>query len=672
MKIRRIFLLLTISIFCFPINVFGTSGLNYSEGDFFTLTIKTELKGKSGAYSGYTETERDTRTYTVVSVSDNQVDMKMTRDWTFSSSDGLEYSEEAGTYFFVFDPNDGAYLYGSYDAPSYYVTRGYYTFDYIWFRIDTEKIIGSTVRILGHEYVIKEQTTTELDLFTDIDVRKVELVGGYAHTTIQDIDYDPDGSFEVTFEDCYYFDINSGYLIKELWHAQCETSVGSFSWNEEVSLTDSSFPLSKNTQATIGRYIPVFVGVTLLVALVIVLYWYRKKRWRNQVEHTLNILSGEYLPPSKPSTYEDGAIIWNPLSLDYQLLLEGSDSPNQKVTFSPGIYVITDTDNRIAVVDIHTDRHLPSHVFQFRDENLRFLYRLALGVIDTDSFVKGVSNIFTSKADTLKQSVHESTGVGEPDSYTRDYFLQTSDPSFPEYSEIAELLARRKVMDYSYGQAPLSPFSHIRKMHKILEFQPQDVFLVGDDDLLCISLARRGINVTLVEIDPYTLALISTISKREKLPITLYQVDLRDPLPSTIQTFDLFAADPDFTIEAFGLFLSRGLSRLNVGGVGLINFENKKGSLFKARYLLELLDVEVVEETRDTWTYVILQNEKVPIRRYYTGKYVHVDYATDIVLKEAPYSSIMFSIRRTETTRIPLPESMGFSGIPTSIYDYDD
>ena len=185
------------------------------------------------------------------------------------------------------------------------------------------------------------------------------------------------------------------------------------------------------------------------------------------------------------------------------------------------------------------------------------------------------------------------------------------------------------------------------------------------------GLARKGINVTLAEIDPYTCALIAGISQAEKLPVTIHQIDLRNPLPPKIVgKFDLFVADPDFTIYAFGLFLLRGLSALKPNGIGLINFENSKAQSTKARLLLQALNIDIVNEFTEPWTYVILRNIDVAVGSSGYGKYSYVDYETEIELGEASYTSVMFVVKKTDQTKQILQANQTFDDPTQSIYDY--
>ncbi|MDF1540747.1 MAG: bis-aminopropyl spermidine synthase family protein, partial [Candidatus Thorarchaeota archaeon] len=175
-------------------------------------------------------------------------------------------------------------------------------------------------------------------------------------------------------------------------------------------------------------------------------------------------------------------------------------------------------------------------------------------------------------------------------------------------------------------------------------------------------------DVTVLEIDPYTCALISKVAEEDGLSIKIHQVDLRAALPLLQEQYDLFVADPDFSIESFALFLSRGLSLLRVGGIGLINFEDAVNKRYQAKYLLNKLDVEILEEAKEKWHYTIVVNETS--HTYYTGKYARVTYSKEVKLTTAPYSSVMYTIQRNEETKLVLEAHENLKGAEQVIYDF--
>ncbi len=656
---HRLPLLLVAVFLIAPVFVQNSNALTVTESDSFTMQIDTSLTGSDGDYDEYTEHEWETRTYHVTSASDARVDWEMSRIYSFTSNEGGDFSEET-QHTFAVDPRDGSYLDNTRDAPASYVE--YYTYDNIWFQIDPNATEDSTIHILGYDYTVVGPTTVFLDLLNAVDVIEVSIDDAYKF--VSDNEYDPDGFFHMWFDESYYFDPVSGYIVMYEWWAICQTSVGYFNWHEVGYVTSTSFELQQNQSATTSRIVSIFFYLFAFIAIIVGLSHLVKRSWKRQVDHALDIISGDVHPP-KAAPGDVAPTLWNPLTLDYRRLLENTPESDM-VSLASGVYIIIEPDNRIAVVDTKGKQHLNNLVFTSKEESIWLLYRLALGAIARDS---AEYELCVGTFPDLQGYIEPVSELVAPDPHAEEVFHGLTSDKEGEYAEVSRLMARRKVLDYSLGQAPLSPESHLKKLRQVQKYGPSSVLLVGDDDLLSISLARGGVEVTLVEIDPYTCALIQRLAQQESLPITIYQTDLRAPLPMNLPGgFDLFVADPDFTIEAFGLFLSRGLSQIQQGGIGLINFQNSRSQRFKADYMLEKLNVDVRERVKETWTYTIVRNRVAYTT--YSGKYSHTNYREEVALATAPYSSVMFAIRRTPDTWIVLPAEAGLHGPEYAIYDF--
>ncbi len=635
-----------------------TAALTNDESDTFSVTFDTYLNGQTRLYDEYTESEHDVRDYSIISIDDSRVEWTCDRTYNYNDNEG-GWGDESGTIDFLVNASDGRYLENTYDGPASFLE--YYTYDNIWFQIDPTLEVGSTVHILGYDYTVWGLTTVFTDLFTAVDVIEVRIRNAYKE--IFDPEYDPgDSIIELTFDESYYYDPTSGYFVYNTWRAQCSTSIGNFEWTETGVVTASSYQLSINVEATMLRVILILVGIVAFVGLIFGARYGMQSKWRNHANQAIGIISGT-VPAPKSKKRNEAPTLWNPLSLRYQELIE--NIPASTVSLAPGVFVITDPFNKMAVVDT-TDRKSTNLVFPFKESNLALLYKLALGVIGTDSQdhhlclnkLTGVQEHIETVAKPMSSDPHSISVFGSLDKVLDD-----------RYEYIVELMAKRRVLDYSLGQAPLSPASHLLKLNHIIQFSPEKVLLVGDDDLLSISLAKYGIKVTVLEVDPYTCALISSISKEEDMGIVVHQVDLRAPLPMNMdETFDLFVADPDFTIEAFTLFLSRGLSLLREGGIGLINFENKSGQKFKAHHVIKQLNLDLVDQVQESWNYTIVTNQVA--HRTGSGKYTSVTYTDVVQLGTAPYKSTMFKIRRTPDARIILPKNQGLRGPDYIIYDF--
>ncbi len=644
-----------------------TSALTYSVGDHFTVSIFTSLTGKTGNYDGYWEKEDETRRYEVIDVTNNRVTFRYERKWEYSDSDGGR-DERQETNNFVIDANTRQYLDNTRDGdPAYYI------FDYTWIRIDPNTPKGTKLTILGHEFVVNGKKILYPDLFTAIEVIEVILSKPYTHS-VQNNDYDPDGQLLISVtEETYYYDPSSGYLIGSTWKANGQTSVGNFEWSETIKTTESSFPLPYRPDLIYQRYLAI-LGFILLVIIGIISFIYLQNKRR--ISSTIAMLEGKR---SFPTEMTDTKLTsWKPMHMSYQLVLDSSmdRTTRRMLGFNDGIYLVISTDGQLGIVDTKLERKLESLVIPSNENNLRVLYQLALGIAPNDS---NELLPLLNAIPELNQRLKFTNRVAEPDAEIKNALLsetttlEATKTDQQELNAVMLLLSRRKVLDYSYGQAPLTVQSHLRKINMVLQYHPKKVLLVGDDDLLSISLARKGIQVFTLEIDPYTCALIHGIAQEENLPVQLHQVDLRDPLPPDLPSdFDVFVADPDFTIESFALFLARGLNTLKPDGIGLINFENKWGQRYKAKKILEYLKVNIIDIIKEPWNYMVVRNEQIPIRAYYYGKTVMVNYKQDFMISIAQFSSIMFVIKRTTETRMLLEADQPLVAPDTVIYDHGD
>ena len=652
----------------YPLSITNAQGLTYEIGDYFIVDISTSLDGSTGDYAGYTEQEHEVRRYEVVDVTGNRVTFKYDRTWEYSDSDGgSQVVKETRT--FVIDANTRQYLDNTRDGDPQY-----YKFDYTWIRMDPSATVGSGLTILGHQFIVKGKTILYPDLFTAIEVIEVNLRSPYQQTVNND-DYDPDGELSVVVsEEKYYFDPKTGYLVWSTWKAQGITSVGNFQWSETIRITEASFPIPYRQDLIFQRYLFIAILIALILMGTMGFIHFRRRR---HVSTTIAMLESRKSFPVETS--DDKVTSWSAVPISYQLLLniDSASADRRTLGLTDGIFIVISTDGKLGVVDTKKERKLESILITRNRSSLIALYKLALGNAPNDSNeLLPLLNSIPELNDRLKFTVI----FAEPDNeimlaLSRERVnLRDTTLNQKDFDEVARLLSRRKVLDYSYGQAPLTVQSHLRKTEMVFKYKPERVLLVGDDDLLSITLARHGIKVTTIEIDAYTCALIHGIAQEENLPIHLYQVDLRDPLPPDIPNdFDVFVADPEFTIESFALFLARGLSKIKEGGIGLINYENKRGQRYKATKILEYVGVEVIEILKEPWNYVVVRNEKIPIRSYYGyGKSAIVDYKQDFIVAVARFSSIMFVIKRTPNTKILLDSDSPLAAPSSVIYDYDD
>lgn len=107
------------------------------------------------------------------------------RNHSYHDSEGSHTYEETTHHFFV-STTTGQYLNNTMDRPVSY--SNYYTYDNIWFQIDPDMPVGSTVHILGFDYTVQGPTTMFLDLTTAVDVIAVSITNAYHR--VYDVEYD--------------------------------------------------------------------------------------------------------------------------------------------------------------------------------------------------------------------------------------------------------------------------------------------------------------------------------------------------------------------------------------------------------------------------------------------------------------------------------------------------
>ncbi len=759
------------------------SKYSFQIGDFVDYKIKTHLNGNGGWYEDYSETERESRHYEISNIVGTEITWAFTDDYYWNSNEDPAERIRLDQIFKT-DAETNEYLENTYEGPS--ENLDYYTFDYFWIRIDPNVLLNEHLTILGYDYQVTDLHANIMHQGKIVECIQVDT-RNIQEMEVSNFEYDFDGLLEVTFTETYWYDVNTGYLIKSIWNADAfanhPNSYGSFHWKETVTLTDSSFTIP---MSNFGIRLYSIIGAVLLIGIIIFVIWYRI-RYINEANRVLRYLRNEisesdfitdkswlkrtvnsFIPPfySFEKSIQNVDILWDPLELPYQSLLVDKKEEN-KLGLKNGLFIVIDPHNRFGIIDLLNQRMVSPHIFSVKAQNVYLLLKIALsaqGTSDSDtidvlmkeayqadlqeinvenrtaneilllcsssrelkryskafgwgrayrefySHLKSLNrwNIVKPKFSMHKKSIEtiplKLKDIAEYKSYfaSPDELLQSEISEFSldfkhlsrmklkynlwidkslkdEFRQVSHLLARRKVFDYTLGQAPLTPASYLKKLYHVMKFHPNRVLLIGDDDLLSVSLARNGIHVCVLEVDPYTCALIQGITDNERLSIEIHQVDLKKPLPTNIsRDFDLFVADPDFTPLSFTLFLSRGLSMINEGGRGIINFEGKMYQRKIVNYLLNKLSLEIEEFHKSKWTYSSIHHKSRKVldsmSHYHSGKYSHVDYSYhyvhEIVYGEAPYHSQLYVIRKTHRSILPIAAETELKVAKQNFYDY--
>jgi L-amino acid N-acyltransferase YncA len=240
------------------------------EGDYFEYDYDTRVDNGKDYYEGYSDTMRSSSRYVVESVANDTALLHATGSWTFEGSDG---AFENG----ILDLHFGFFI----------STRHYqnlsdvegYTDPSVWFWIPQNLDDGQTVRILEDMFTVTDADKTMWIGFVPHRVMELTTSGSYT----RDDDY---GVFSATYEDTYWFDRESGYLIGEKYVEQDVNSISSFRFTAELKVTASSYSAPIDWLTLFAVYLA--VPLIILIVILLILKW---RRGPSRVK--VNTLSGE-------------------------------------------------------------------------------------------------------------------------------------------------------------------------------------------------------------------------------------------------------------------------------------------------------------------------------------------------------------------------------------------
>ncbi|MFN4196644.1 MAG: bis-aminopropyl spermidine synthase family protein, partial [Caldimicrobium sp.] len=120
------------------------------------------------------------------------------------------------------------------------------------------------------------------------------------------------------------------------------------------------------------------------------------------------------------------------------------------------------------------------------------------------------------------------------------------------------------------------------------DLENTEIFILGDDDLISISLMLTGLpkKIVVVDIDERINSFIR--ENAEKIgykDLEVYNYNVIEDLPDFLKgKFDVFITDPVETQKGLKLFIARCISSLKgVGSVGYMGFTHREASLLKWR-----------------------------------------------------------------------------------------
>jgi len=169
--------------------------------------------------------------------------------------------------------------------------------------------------------------------------------------------------------------------------------------------------------------------------------------------------------------------------------------------------------------------------------------------------------------------------------YLTGYLSALSSRARHAYELTLTAHAWRKRFFNQVGQCPTLPETTLRRALLIGdadEVGAKDILCVGDDDFVSIPLAALGHRVTVYDIDPFLMTLLTRLSAALSLDIQVTERNLLGPLRADeLGRFDAFVTDPMSNRDCFQIFLSRAFAMIKTGGRGFTAVYGPACRLFK-------------------------------------------------------------------------------------------
>lgn len=153
------------------------------------------------------------------------------------------------------------------------------------------------------------------------------------------------------------------------------------------------------------------------------------------------------------------------------------------------------------------------------------------------------------------------------------------------------------VIDYDQGYVTNeTTLSRVALLADRGDIQGKKIIVLGDDDLVSLAAALSGLpkQVVVLEVDKRLIKFINQVAQERGLSIEACEHNLLKKLPQEfVGSFDTFLTDPPETVEAFKLFIMRGLTALKGAGcVGYFGLTYVESSLGKWRIFQQILTDE--------------------------------------------------------------------------------
>jgi len=143
------------------------------------------------------------------------------------------------------------------------------------------------------------------------------------------------------------------------------------------------------------------------------------------------------------------------------------------------------------------------------------------------------------------------------------------DEVFARYQQIVQNVPAVNTEFFQGRVQPQDLFRRLRFMYERGDVAERGLFILGDDDYLCLALAMTGLprRITVVEIDTRITDFIRDKAAALGLPSEVAAYNAAEPLPAHLAgQFDTFVTDPVETSKGFRATMARGIASLRHPG----------------------------------------------------------------------------------------------------------
>ena len=226
-------------------------------GDHFEYDFNTFVDQGKLAYDGYSDSMHSHYRYSVESAAGDTVTMLGTGSWSYQDSNGLVLSG-SDTYHPVFSVTSRQYLSGidvNLTGPAW-----------VWFWIPTNVTVGQVVYVLDEPLTVASLSAT---VWLGAVPHSAVLLQGSGSYTRND-EY---GVYTAEYQDLYYYDRDTGFVISEQYTEQdvgsWQGNPASFRYRAEMSVTASSYAIPLDLVSFSLLYLGVPAAVVLTIVAVI-------------------------------------------------------------------------------------------------------------------------------------------------------------------------------------------------------------------------------------------------------------------------------------------------------------------------------------------------------------------------------------------------------------------